>query len=295
MKCKLFIISISLLKWVNRKPWQKIVCCLQRLISRLAFECLDGWCRDSLLQQFYITISMIFSFCCPFSFRLVSHHRTLHPNILHFRVKNGSQVLWACLISDTLAKPYFYTDKSFAAHSLGHYPIKEESARSICPSLPWWLHVLLHANVSEVSCDSGRWLMQGRGCLRGKLWMMTLSALSAASQVNRLTTFSTDKIHSHGDNDNTRPIIRSVTECSSKQGEMPSAKCQRMTWVSEGAEGNCSPALNYLMKYEWILVVIWDETSGFYIFFYMIHLDKSNFMASNSQKERDNSYSVELR
>lgn len=80
--------------------------------------------------------------------------------------------------------------------------------------------------------------------------MMTLSALSAASQVNRLTTFSTDKIHSHGDNDNTRPIIRSMTECSSKQGEMPSAKCQRMTWVSEGAEGNCSPALNYLMKYE---------------------------------------------
>lgn len=93
--------------------------------------------------------------------------------------------------------------------------------------------------------------------------MMTLSAVSAASQVNRLTTFSTDKIHSRGDNDNTRLIIRSVTECSSKQGEMPSAKCQHVTWVSEGDEGNCSPALNFLIKYEYNL----DQTLGFLLIF----------------------------
>ncbi len=80
--------------------------------------------------------------------------------------------------------------------------------------------------------------------------MMTPSTISAASRVNRLTTFSTDKIHSHGDNDNTRPIRRSVTECSGKQGEMPSGKCQCVTWVPEGAKGDSSRALNYVMKYE---------------------------------------------
>ena len=79
--------------------------------------------------------------------------------------------------------------------------------------------------------------------------MMTPSTISAAS-VNRLTTFSTHKIHSHGDNDNTRPIRRSLTECSGKQGEMPSAKCHRVPWVPEGAKGDCSLALNYVMKYE---------------------------------------------
>lgn len=66
-------------------------------------------------------------------------------------------------------------------------------------------------------------------------------------------TFSTDKIPSQGDNDNTGPIRRRVTECSGKQGEMPSAKCQRVTWVPEGAEGD-SLALNYVMKYE----CLWD-------------------------------------
>lgn len=39
--------------------------------------------------------------------------------------------------------------------------------------------------------------------------MTTSSTISAASRVNRLTTFSTEKIHSLGDNDNTRPIRRS--------------------------------------------------------------------------------------
>lgn len=77
---------------------------------------------------------------------------------------------------------------------------------------------------------------------------MTLSAITAASQFNRLTTFSTPKIHSHGDNDNTRPIRRSVTECSSKQGEMPSAKCQCVTWISEGEKGDRSLALIYMRK-----------------------------------------------
>lgn len=86
---------------------------------------------------------------------------------------------------------------------------------------------------------------------------MTPSTISAASRVNRLMTFSTHKIHSHGDNDNTRPIRCSVTECSGKQAEMPSAKCQRVTRIPEGAKGYRSLALNYVVKYEclWGLIL----------------------------------------
>lgn len=60
-------------------------------------------------------------------------------------------------------------------------------------------------------------------------------------------TFSKE-IHSRGYN--TRLIRHNVTECLSKQGAMPSAKCQSVTWVSEEAQDKDSSALNRDINYE---------------------------------------------
>lgn len=104
--------------------------------------------------------------------------------------------------------------------------------------------------------------------LRGKLWQCWMTNVKLWEPwrldvdddlFNNHTTItgqqaSTQKIHSHGDNDNTRPIRRRVTECWGKQGEMPTAKCQCVTEIAEEARG--SLALNYVMKY---ILIMWYD------------------------------------
>lgn len=122
---------------------------------------------------------------------------------------------------------------------------------------------------------------------------MTHSTITPASQVNRLTTFSTQRIHSHGDNDNTRPIRLSVTECSGKQGEMPSAKCQCVTWILEGARGDCSRALIYVRKYDNVKIrlrAIGRMVANVWVFiFKFLTLNMFNTLVNNSLRESDHS------
>lgn len=90
-------------------------------------------------------------------------------------------------------------------------------------------------------------------------------------------TFSIDKIHNHGDKDNSGPIGGSLTECSSQQGEMPSAKCQCVTWVPEGGKGGLLSSSQLrdkiFMGFDNPLVLggaeatFWIFTYSFFVFF----------------------------
>lgn len=86
--------------------------------------------------------------------------------------------------------------------------------------------------------------------------MTTSATISAASRVNRLTTFSTEKIHSLGDNDNTRPIRRS-DRVLKERGWNAISKCQCVTRVPEGAKGDGAVHLSYMMKYECLWDISW--------------------------------------
>lgn len=106
----------------------------KQLIRQTVWEGFGHWILYSLIFPLYFVLQR--------KTLLILH--MLEPWLLLYEFKE-------CTSSDKLSDnvPFSIKSSFFFHHVQGHYPIKVESAGSTRRPLPWYFHILLHANATH--------------------------------------------------------------------------------------------------------------------------------------------------